>query len=87
MRGPLASLQTDTTDPCDVDSEARFTDWDGESFVYEPSRGSFVGSMFPDGRSEIAPEDSISVKDAHRRPYGKLSPTLADITSTERFRN
>ncbi|KAI3340608.1 hypothetical protein F4824DRAFT_496893 [Ustulina deusta] len=73
VRGPLASLQTDTTDPCDVDSEARFTDWDGESFVYEPSRGSFVGSMFPDGRSEIAPEDSISVKDAHRRPYESVS--------------
>ncbi|KAI1425752.1 hypothetical protein F5Y12DRAFT_344130 [Xylaria sp. FL1777] len=72
VRGPLASLQTDTTDPRDVDSEARFTDWDGESFVYEPN-GSFVGSMFPDGRSEIAPEDSISMRDVHRRPYESVS--------------
>ncbi|KAK5632633.1 hypothetical protein RRF57_008347 [Xylaria bambusicola] len=68
VRGPLASLQTHTDQPDDVDSEARFTDWDGESFIYAPN-GSFLGCMFPDGRSEIAPEDSISVKDVYRRPY------------------
>ncbi|KAI0804421.1 hypothetical protein GGR55DRAFT_316940 [Xylaria sp. FL0064] len=72
VRGPLASLRADTDDLCDVDSEARFTDWDGESFVYEPN-GSFVGVMFPDGRSEIAPEDSISMRDVHRRPYESVS--------------
>ncbi|TGJ87619.1 hypothetical protein E0Z10_g1141 [Xylaria hypoxylon] len=72
LRGPLATLKTDTTEPGDVDSEARFTDWDGESFVYEPN-GSFVGSMFPDGRSEIGPEDSISMKDVCRRPYEAVS--------------
>ncbi|KAI0517127.1 hypothetical protein F5B22DRAFT_655153 [Xylaria bambusicola] len=68
VRGPLASLQTHTDQPGDVDSEARFTDWDGESLVYAPN-GSFVGCMFPDGRSEVAPEDSISMKGVHRRPY------------------
>ncbi|KAI0545530.1 hypothetical protein F4679DRAFT_576068 [Xylaria curta] len=68
VRGPLATLQTDTSEPRDVDSDARFTDWDGESYVYEPN-GSFVGAMFDDGRSEVAPEDSISMKDVHRRPY------------------
>ncbi|KAI0428885.1 hypothetical protein F5Y09DRAFT_311699 [Xylaria sp. FL1042] len=72
VRGPLASLRADTGDVCDVDSEARFTDWDGESFVYEPN-GSFVGAMFPDGRSEIAPEDSISMRCVHRRPYESVS--------------
>ncbi|KAI0421802.1 hypothetical protein F5X98DRAFT_223685 [Xylaria grammica] len=70
--GPLASLQTGTSEPGDVDSQARFTDWDGESFVYEP-HGSFVGSVFPDGRSEIAPEDSVSMKDVCRKPYEAVS--------------
>ncbi|KAI0976807.1 hypothetical protein F4678DRAFT_125055 [Xylaria arbuscula] len=72
VRGPLASLRAETDDVRDVDSEARFTDWDGESFVYEPN-GSFVSSMFSDGRSEIAPEDSISMKDVHQRPYESVS--------------
>ncbi|TRX94954.1 hypothetical protein FHL15_004039 [Xylaria flabelliformis] len=72
VRGPLATLRTDTSEPRDVDSDARFTDWDGESYVYEPN-GSFVGTMFDDGRSEIAPEDSISVKNVHRRPYEAVS--------------
>ncbi|KAI1752194.1 hypothetical protein F4782DRAFT_530806 [Xylaria castorea] len=72
IRGPLAALQTDTSEPRDVDSDARFTDWDGESCVYEPN-GSFVGTLFDDGRSEIAPEDSISMKDVHRRPYEAVS--------------
>ncbi|KAI1743364.1 hypothetical protein F4680DRAFT_445238 [Xylaria scruposa] len=72
VRNSFATLQTDTSEPRDVDSDARFTDWDGESHVYEPN-GSFVGTMFDDGRSEIAPEDSISMKDVHRKPYGAVS--------------
>ncbi|KAI8955543.1 hypothetical protein F4801DRAFT_574290 [Xylaria longipes] len=72
VRGPLAALQTDTSEPRDVDSEARFTDWDGESCVYAPN-GSFVGAMFDDGRSEIAPADSISMRDVHRKPYEAVS--------------
>ncbi|KAI1298240.1 hypothetical protein F5Y03DRAFT_272686 [Xylaria venustula] len=72
VRGRLASLRADTGDARDVDSEARFTDQVEESFVYEPN-GSFVGSVFSDGRSEIAPEDSISMKDVHRRPYESVS--------------
>ncbi|KAI1153156.1 hypothetical protein F4825DRAFT_474938 [Nemania diffusa] len=66
--GPLAALQIDTSVPGDVDSEARFTDCDGESFVYE-ANGSFVGSIFDDGSGEIMPEDSISMKNVHRGPY------------------
>ncbi|KAI0856978.1 hypothetical protein F4860DRAFT_506320 [Xylaria cubensis] len=80
VRGPLATLQTDTSEPRDVNSDARFTDWDGESYVYEPN-GSFVGTMFDDGRSEIAPEDSISVKNVHRRPYAVSDGECSDDES------
>lgn len=81
MCGPLAALQIDTSVPGDVDSEARFTDCDGESFVYE-ANGSFVGSIFDDGSGEIMPEDSISMKNVHRGPYGKLASLLAKNTFT-----
>lgn len=79
VRGPLASLQTHTSEPGEIDSEARFTDWDGESLVYGPD-GSFLGSIFPDGRSEIAPEDSVSFKGVRRKPYAKCSQTPKEIT-------
>ncbi|KAI0452336.1 hypothetical protein F5B21DRAFT_506354 [Xylaria acuta] len=72
VRGPLAALQTDTSEPRDVDSDARFTDWDGGSYVYEPN-GSFVGTMLDNSRTEIAPDDSISMKDIHRAPYEAVS--------------
>ncbi|KAI1129242.1 hypothetical protein F5Y10DRAFT_291325 [Nemania abortiva] len=77
VRGPLSTLRTDTSEPGDIDSEARFTDWDGETFLYEPN-GSYVGTIFDDGRSEIAPEDSVSMRDVHRAPYEKKRTKYED---------
>ncbi|KAI0467214.1 hypothetical protein F4859DRAFT_506986 [Xylaria cf. heliscus] len=72
--GSLAALQTETSKPRQADDDARITGWDDESFVNEPN-GSFVGTMFDDGRSEVVPEDSVSMRDVHRKPYSTSRKT------------
>lgn len=72
-------MQTDNIERQDAGSDARLADWNGENHVYEPN-GSFVAKMFDDGHEEIAPEDSISMKDVRRESYGKLSLTLVTFT-------
>ncbi|KAH8163112.1 hypothetical protein CIB48_g5140 [Xylaria polymorpha] len=71
VRGPLAALQTDNIERQDAGSDARLADWNGENHVYEPN-GSFVAKMFDDGHEEIAPEDSISMKDVRRESYEEV---------------
>ncbi|KAI3324501.1 hypothetical protein HD806DRAFT_533963 [Xylariaceae sp. AK1471] len=59
--GSFAALRLDSNEPRDLDNEACLTDWDGESSIDEPN-GSFVASTCTAGRSDLAPEDSISVR-------------------------
>ncbi|KAI0539739.1 hypothetical protein GGR58DRAFT_512119 [Xylaria digitata] len=77
---PFASLQTDTSQPRDVDSEASFADWDGKSFV-DKAHGSTVSSIFHGSNSEITPNDSVSMRDAFRKPY----VIIADISNKSKY--
>ncbi|KAI8630119.1 hypothetical protein F5Y19DRAFT_54001 [Xylariaceae sp. FL1651] len=86
-RSPLAALILDSSEPRDVNSEARFIDWDGESFLYEPD-GTSVGPLWGDSKS-IAPDDSISVRDNYRSNYAALSDNEqsgSEIINLEGFR-
>ncbi|KAF2971043.1 hypothetical protein GQX73_g2578 [Xylaria multiplex] len=66
--GPRASLRTHTSQPEDVGSKASFADWDGKSLDQEANR-STVGSMFHGSNRTITPNDSVSMRNAYRKPY------------------
>ncbi|KAI0446448.1 hypothetical protein F4803DRAFT_567848 [Xylaria telfairii] len=72
VSGPLAALRTDNIEHRDVGRDTHLAVWNGENNVYEPDR-SFVGKLFDDGHEEIAPEDSISMRDVHREPYEEVA--------------